>query len=155
MYVGGFLTFINTSKLFWVSVGHFEWVLSKGKFCSIIGPFCPFMEVSGLISVSLCWPELCFWILKQRELWLLLKANYPHLISADRLTEDLLTHSGSQRSWWSSAAIDAPVYYPTLSSQYVSHEYAIAPIDGLVSGFMAQTAKALSHRPDSLTRKAV
>lgn len=37
----------------------------------------------------------------------------------------------------SPAVIDVPVYYPTLSSQYFSHEYAIASIDGLVRGFIA------------------
>lgn len=30
---------------------------------------------------------------------------------------------------WGSTVIDGPVYYLTLSSQYISHEYAIASID--------------------------
>lgn len=39
-----------------------------------------------------------------------------------------------------STVTDTPVYYPTLSSQYFSHEYAMASIDGSVTG---------SQTPDS------
>lgn len=68
---------------------------------------------------------------------ILRKVNYPHL-SSERSRRHILGRGDTVEVVdRSSALIDVPVYYLTLSSQYVSHEYAIASIDGPVRGFIA------------------